>query len=268
MRTKTIGFAMAALFGSVVSGQPQAEPSLERVFSISHAEKAQHLQEMATDLQAITAISTANGMIEAKVTIDDARRTVALHGTAGQIALAEWLVDALDNPGQNLSVRRYRLPDSEPARPAGLPGGRDDVVRVFYPMHAETPQELQELAVVVRSIYGVFRLFTYSATRVIALRGTVAQIAIAEWLFNDLDKQSQNPGTHEFRLPGGGDDVVRVFYLTHAGTAQRLQEIATQVHAMAEIRRLFIYNAPRAMALRGTASQIVLADRLIAERDK
>jgi hypothetical protein len=268
MCAKTIGFAVGALFASVASGQPQAEPSLERVFSISHAETAQYLQEMATDLRAITGISTAKGVIEAEVTIDDARRTVALRGTAGQITLAEWLVDALDKPGQNPVMRRYRLAESEPARPAGLPGGRDDEVRVFYTMHAETPQELQELAVVVRSIYGVFRLFTYSATRAIALRGTADQIAIAEWLFNDLDKQSQNPGTHEFRLPGGGDDVVRVFYLTHAGTAQRLQEIATQVRSMAEIRRLFIYNAPRAMALRGTASQIALADRLIAERDK
>ena len=101
-----------------------------------------------------------------------------------------------------------------------------------------------------------------------ALRGTADQIAVAEWLFNDLDKQSQNPGTHEYRLPGGGDDVVRVFYLMHAATAQRLQQIATEVRSMAEIRRLFIYNAPRAVAMRGTAAQIALADRLIQERDR
>jgi hypothetical protein len=139
---------------------------------------------------------------------------------------------------------------------------------VFYPTHAGTQQEIQELAVVLRSIYGVFRLFTYSPTRAIALRGTADQIAIAEWLFDDLDRQSGNPGPHEFRVPGGGDDVVRVSYLVHAGTAERLQEIAGQVRSMAEIRRLFTYNAPRAIALRGTLEQIALADRLIAERDK
>ena len=238
------------------------------MFSIIHAETAQRLQEMATDLRAITGISTSKGMAETEVTIDDAGRTVTLRGTAGQIALAEWLVNALDKPGQDPGTRQYRLPESETARPAWLPGGRDDVVRVFYPTHAETPQEIQELAVVVRSIYGVFRLFTFSATRAIALRGTADQIAIAEWLFNDLDKQSQNPGTHEYRLPGGGDDVVRVFYLMHAATAQRLQQIATEVRSMAEIRRLFIYNAPRAVAMRGTAAQIALADRLIQERDR
>src|SRR5207249_8122781 len=107
-----------------------------------------------------------------------------------------------------------------------------------------------------------------SASKAMVLRGTADQMAVADWLFNDLDKQSRSPGMHEYRLPGSGDDVVRVFYLTHAGTPQQLQEIATQVRSMAEIRRLFIYNAPRAMALRGTASQIALADRLIQERDQ
>jgi hypothetical protein len=268
MGIKTVGIAIATLLASLATGQPPAEPSREKVFSITHAETAQRLQEMATDLRAITGISTANGMIEPAITIDEARGTIAFRGTAGQIALAEWLVDALDKPGQNPNTRHYRLLESEPARPAWLPGGRDDVVRVFYPVHAGTAQEIQELAVVLRSIYGVFRLFTYSATRAIALRGTADQIAIAEWLFSDLDKQSGNAGPHEFRVPRGGDDVVRVFYLAHAGTAQRLQEIATQVRSMAEIQRLFTYNAPRAIALRGTSEQIALADRLIAERDK
>jgi len=62
--------------------------------------------------------------------------------------------------------------------------------------------------------------------------------------------------------------VTRVFYLAHAGTPQQLQEIAAEVLSMGEVRRLFIYIAPRAMALRGTTRQIALADRLIQERDK
>jgi len=70
------GFVITALFASVASGQPQAEPSLERAFDITRAETAQNLQEIA-DLRRITGISTANGLIEWEVTIDDTRRTVA-----------------------------------------------------------------------------------------------------------------------------------------------------------------------------------------------
>jgi hypothetical protein len=61
---------------------------------------------------------------------------------------------------------------------------------------------------------------------------------------------------------------VRVFFLTRAESQQRLQEIATEVRSTTEVKRIFIYNAPRAMALRGTAAQIALADRLITERDR
>ncbi|MGH9720246.1 MAG: hypothetical protein ACRD8O_08540 [Bryobacteraceae bacterium] len=80
--------------------------------------------------------------------------------------------------------------------------------------------------------------------------------------------QGQSAGAAEHRLTGVGDDVVRVFYLTRAETPQRLQEIAVQLRSMTEVRRLFTYNAHRAVALRGTADQIARADRLIKEWER
>ena len=194
---------------------------------------------------------------------------MALRGTAGQMALAEWLIGELDQTqhSQNSAKHEYR--------PSGA---ADDLVRVFYLKHNESAQELQEIATVVRSIGDIRRLFTHNTTRALVLRGTGGQIAMADWLVNELDnaaspqalaQNSQNPAPREFRLAGGGgEDLVRVFYLTHAGTVQRLQEIAVQVRTMTQIRRIFTYTAPRVLALRGTDSQIALADRLIKERDK
>ena len=49
--------------------------------------------------------------------------------------------------------------------------------------------------------------------------------------------------------------------LIHAG---RLAAIGTTT----EVKRIFTYNGPKALTLRGTAAQIALADRLIAERDR
>ena len=267
MRTKAIKFVITALFASVASGQPPAEENLDRVFHFIHTETAQDLQEIATVIRSMADIRQAS--------TDTAQRALALRGTAGQIALAEWLVNELDKP----TNRQALAPQSQNSaaheyRPSG---SGDDVVRVFYLTHTETAQELQEVATLVRSMADIRRLFTYNAPRALALRGTAGQIALAEWLVNELDKptnrqalapQSQNSATHEYRLSGSGDDVVRVFYLTHTETAQRLQEIATQVRSMTEVRRLFTYNAQRALALRGTAGQIALADRLIKERDR
>jgi len=94
-------------------------------------------------------------------------------------------------------------------------------------------------------------------------------MALAEWLIQQLDQPAnrQEQAKHEYALPGG-DDIVRVFFLTHTGTPQELQEVAVQVRTTTQVRRLFTYNAPRAMALRGTADQIAMAERLIKERNK
>ena len=339
MRTKAIHFVITALFGTLVAGQPPAEETLDRQFHFAHTETVQDLQEICAGIRAITDIRPA--------TLDAVQRVLALRGTTGQVALAEWLFHELDKPVNRrpdeatheyrLSVSRdgddivrvfylahtptiqqfqelvtqvrsitdirrlftYNAPRAAVVRgtaeqiglaewlfnqldrpvnlqaPAHLGeyrliGGGDDVVRVFYLTHTPTVQEFQEVVTLVRSITDIRRVFTYNAPRAAALRATATQMAFAEWMFSELDKpgRSEKSSTHEYRLAGGGDDVARVFYLPHVETVQRFQEIATSVRSTTGVRRLFTYNAPRAVALRGTADQIALADRLFNERDR
>jgi hypothetical protein len=69
-----------------------------------------------------------------------------------------------------------------------MPGSSDEVVRVFYMANARTPQELQEIAVAVRSTTNMQRLFINNAQKAVAWRGTIEQMASAERLINQLDK--------------------------------------------------------------------------------
>ena len=64
------------------------------------------------------------------------------------------------------------------------------------------------------------------------------------------------------------DDVVKVFYVTNATSVQEFQEIATAVRSLTEIRRVFTYNAQKAMLVRGTVDQVALAEKLIHDLDK
>jgi general secretion pathway protein D len=64
----------------------------------------------------------------------------------------------------------------------------DMVVKAFYIRNITTPQELQEIATVIRSVTDIRRVFTYNALGAIILRGTVDQVALAEKLVGDLDK--------------------------------------------------------------------------------
>ncbi len=64
------------------------------------------------------------------------------------------------------------------------------------------------------------------------------------------------------------DDVVKVFYVTNATSVQEFQEIATAVRSLTEIRRVYTYNAQKAMLVRGTVDQMALAEKLIRDLDK
>jgi hypothetical protein len=74
------------------------------------------------------------------------------------------------------------------------------------------------------------------------------------------------PEPHEYKL--AGDDVARVFELRYAQTPQQVQEIVTILRSVGDIRRLFVRNEQRAVALRGTAEQVALAAWLVSELDK
>ncbi|MBK9168480.1 MAG: tetratricopeptide repeat protein [Bryobacterales bacterium] len=64
------------------------------------------------------------------------------------------------------------------------------------------------------------------------------------------------------------EQVMRVFYLTNVNTPQELQEIATTVRSICDIRRLFVYNAQMAIVVRAEADRVALAEKLLADLDK
>jgi general secretion pathway protein D len=64
------------------------------------------------------------------------------------------------------------------------------------------------------------------------------------------------------------DDVVKVFYVKNATSVQEFQEIATAIRTVAEIRRVFTYNAQRAMIVRDTVDKVALAEKLVQDLDK
>jgi hypothetical protein len=60
----------------------------------------------------------------------------------------------------------------------------------------------------------------------------------------------------------GSGDVARVFY-PHTSTPQELQDLVNQVRSTVGIQRAVSYSATGALALRGTAGQVAMAEKLI-----
>ena len=141
--------------------------------------------------------------------------------------------------------------------------------RTFYSTHTKTVQELQEIATGMRTLGDIREVSVDGQRKTITLRGTPDQVSMAEWLFNELDKAVQpHSATPEFRVGGSGTDVVRVFYFGSAETVQDFQEAATSIRTLTNMRRVFTYNAPRAVSVRGTSQETSLAEWLFQELDK
>lgn len=64
------------------------------------------------------------------------------------------------------------------------------------------------------------------------------------------------------------EQVVKTFYLQNVTIAQELQEIATIIRSVTDIRRLITYNGQMAMTARGSVDQINLAQKIILDLDK
>ena len=144
-----------------------------------------------------------------------------------------------------------------------------DVTRVFQLHHIENTQDLNEFATVVRTIAEVPRVAADAEKKTLEVSGTASRIAIAEWLFTELDRSAfPDSVTKEFRVSNNADDVARVFYLQNTSTVQDFQEVATTIRTIAEIKRVFTYNRPRALVVRGTADQIAAAAWMIHELDQ
>jgi hypothetical protein len=242
---------------TVVFGQ---KPADERVFHTVHANTKQDVQEIAVAMRTIGNIRN--------ISVDDSQKSISVtNASPAAVALAEWLFADLDEP----AFRPGNAPDSQKSIVHEYkPAGGDEVVRAFHLAHAETIQELQEIAVLVRTIADIRTVFTYNAARTVVARGSVDQMALAGWLVDELDNSPNRPTPPaEFRMTDAGpENIVRVYHLTHADTVQKFQQIATYVRKTAEIRRVFTYNGRYAMALRATEDQLALADRLIKERDQ
>jgi hypothetical protein len=246
MPTRAIAFAVTSLFASIAFGQTPAEQSVDRTFYFTQAKTAQEFQETAVAIRGITNIRDA--------VLDPTKMSLALRGTADQIALAQWLYNELDQTTSTTS-REYRVPSNS-----------DDIVRVFYLTKVQSPQELVEASTLVRSIANIRQAFIDMARRAVVIRATSSEVALSDWLFAELDKPSL--GQYQASDGRNGENVVRVFYLKHAATEQDFMEAVTLTRSIANLRQVFTYTSQRSVAMRGTAGQLALAEWLINQIDK
>ncbi len=197
---------------------PSTSDDVTRVFFLSQTDTARGIQAIAVAIRTVAEIQ--------RLFICTAPRALALRGTASQIGLAEWLIKKLDKPadGQPPARQNQDAPTEEYRMP-----GSSEIVRVIYTAHTDTAQDSQQIVTAIRVIGEIQRILLCPEQKALALRGTADQIALAGWLFNELDKPAteqpiaqESPGVHDYRVPANGDEV-RGVHVSDARTAQSVQ---------------------------------------------
>ena len=144
------------------------------MFELTNPQTPRQLQEMVTLLRSVGDIR--------RLFVYNARRAVALRGTGEQMALAAWLISELDKPVNGQAAAEASTVPHE----YRLASGSDNLVRVFYLASSQSAQDLQKVAVQVRTTAQVPRLFIYSPLGALAVRGTVGQVATAEKVIEEM----------------------------------------------------------------------------------
>jgi len=158
-----------------------------------------------------------------------------------------------------------------PALLAALAFAQDDLERVFHFNHVATAQSLNEIATLVRVITDLPTLMADAEAHTIAFRGTPAQGALADWLMTGIDRRADFKSPRRFDAQvdkPDGENVVKMFYLQHTHGGQEIQDLATVVRSISEVRRLFTYNQEPLITVRTTASQSELVDWLVVQLDQ
>jgi hypothetical protein len=205
------------------------------------------------------AVRTAAGI--PKLSLDTSNSAITFSGTLGQLELVRSLIAELDQPSF------APIPDNSAGRGYPVPDGGAHQARVFYVKNAANPQAQQEVMVTLRTLEDIHSIFPYWSRRALVMRGTRQQLEFASWLISEIDRRtapqadiSDGPAQYQF---AGSDEFARIFFLKPPQSPQQLQQKFIAIRSQANINRAFPITAAQAIAARGTAAQLQLAEQAI-----
>jgi len=259
MHERILRFALAALVACAAAAQPSARPATVSTFTLYYTDTAQEVEEMAGAVRAIA------DMPQAAPEADG--RSLSLGGTADQIALAEWLLNQLDQPAS---------PRHDSTAHDYTAAARDPAVRVFHFAHVTATLDYEEMVTAIHVVSNVPRFYPNWAQRAVVARGTAEDMERIQWMADELDQppsgissngQSRDMTGHMYQA-GAADDVTRLFRLAHAMDRSQMQDTLAQIRAATKLRLAVAIVSQKAFLIRGTAAQVGEAADVIQVMDQ
>ena len=165
------------------------------------------------------------------MSVDASSATLTFSGPAEDVAFAEWLLPRLDvlpkidKAAGDTAVYQYVLPSGE-------------IGRIKFVPNVQTPQDIQELLTVLRTVADVQKIFIFSSNHAIVLRGPEWQAAFSEWIIDQLNQpKAPKPDSTPREFTIGGPDYIgmghgaRLNFLANVTSPRQMQEVLTVLFA-------------------------------------
>ena len=238
-RTLLAGMTFATLAYAGVDG----------TYHFTSPQTPQSMQEAATIVRTVAQIP--------QVSIDASNASMTFNGPADAVNLAGWILPQIDRPAGDNTIHESKLPNG-------------DIARVNFLPNAATPQQVQEMLTILRTVADVQKTFNFTPNRALVLCGPEWQISFAEWI---IDQVNQTPDSTPRQFTVGGPDQTgmghgaRIRFLTNTTAPGQVQEILTVLRTVGDVRKVFNYTATHALVLRASDTELERAEWLIQQLD-
>jgi hypothetical protein len=251
MRTTTTCFVMAVLAVSLGIAQTPAGQDQTRTFYFTQPITNSDMTAMTTLVRTVVDIQN--------LSVDQGHKAVVATGSLEKLNATEWLFQQLDASAGNQATAtpEYRMGDNS-----------GEVVHILRFPPTATIADLTAMTTAIRTVADLQRLFPYEKQKAVVGRGTPEKVAAAEWLFHQLNPapgETVSADSPAYPMPEIRDEtaVVRIFRMAPGTTNQTLTALITAIRTVADIQRLFPYEAAKAIIMRGSTDKVAVAEFLV-----
>lgn len=192
-----------------------------------------------------------------EVSLDTSSSTVTFSGATEAVNFASWVLPQIDTTAGDDAVHKYSLPSGEVGRVIFVPG-------------AATPQSLQELITILRTVADVGKIFVIPSNHAYVMRAPQWQIDFAAWILESLHRE-QREGTdvNPLAFTVGGPDYrgmghgARLYFLTAMTSPLQMQELQTVLRSVGSMSKIFPYLLTHALVFRAAEPDLVWSEWVI-----
>ena len=184
------------------------------------------------------------------------------------LQMAEWFLRQLESggPGSLAAAAKFPTmgnPEAMRQHPEMFPDHIE--ARVLYSREKLPVQTFQEIVNAIRTIPELTKVFPVTGKAAIALDGDPDRVALAEWLFEQLDRTAPDPSASSRSHDAPSGDTAEVFFLPALGTEDNFRGVVTRLRTATRMTHVFPCTSTRAVVVRGTPAQLSQAADIVKE---